>query len=636
MIEFTLNGQPVKASADQSIFNIAKDLGIAIPHLCHSDGLRPDGNCRACVVEIAGERTLAPSCCRSATPGMQVQTNSERAVKSQNMVLEMLLADLPEQGHKWLDDRFDAPHGELSQWAQRQGVQVRPALAELRRVAPVSDLSHPAMAVNLDACIQCNRCERACREIQVNNVIGLAGRGAHTQVVFDLADPMGASSCVACGECVQACPTGALMPKGHIGAQSVDREVDSVCPFCGVGCLVTLKVKDEKIVSVEGRNGPANEGRLCVKGRFGMDYVHSPDRLTKPLIRIPHAPKDVSLLDNRTDWRDVFREATWEEALDAAARPLHELKEKFGHKALAGFGSAKGSNEEAYLFQKLVRTGFGSNNVDHCTRLCHASSVSALLEGVGSGAVSNPVRDVEHSELIIVIGSNPTNNHPVAATWMKNAAQRGTRIVLMDPRVTDIARHAWRTLPFKADRVTADRIRVLADLWNTVGRMSLEKHGMKLGCHHEFWCGIRSQDEIDQFYSLTDPAYVNLYIDTAQHVIAGVDPVALYRQYAHRVNGFHFKDTRHVDKVEDYRSQPDPELCASTTPRWFWEMGTPGGLVDFPALMQALKEHDYEGWIGVEHDKADIGGGSYPESTALAMWYARNVLEPIYYGKAAA
>ena len=451
MIEFTLNGQPVKASADQSIFNIAKDLGIAIPHLCHSDGLRPDGNCRACVVEIAGERTLAPSCCRSATPGMQVQTNSERAVKSQNMVLEMLLADLPEQGHKWLDDRFDAPHGELSQWAQRQGVQVRPALAELRRVAPVSDLSHPAMAVNLDACIQCNRCERACREIQVNNVIGLAGRGAHTQVVFDLADPMGASSCVACGECVQACPTGALMPKGHIGAQSVDREVDSVCPFCGVGCLVTLKVKDEKIVSVEGRNGPANEGRLCVKGRFGMDYVHSPDRLTKPLIRIPHAPKDVSLLDNRTDWRDVFREATWEEALDAAARPLHELKEKFGHKALAGFGSAKGSNEEAYLFQKLVRTGFGSNNVDHCTRLCHASSVSALLEGVGSGAVSNPVRDVEHSELIIVIGSNPTNNHPVAATWMKNAAQRGTRIVLMDPRVTDIARHAWRTLPFKAD-----------------------------------------------------------------------------------------------------------------------------------------------------------------------------------------
>ena len=450
-ISFTLNGQPVQAPAGQSLFNIARSLGIDIPHLCHKDGLAPDGNCRACVVEIAGERTLAPSCCRSATPGMQVQTDSPRVQRSQKMVLELLLADLPEQGHKWLDDRAEAPHGELSQWAERCDVQVRPALAALRRAPVAPDLSHPAMAVHLDACIQCNRCERACRDLQVNDVIGLAHRGAHTQVVFDLSDPMGQSSCVGCGECVQACPTGALMPKSHMGAQSVDREVDSVCPFCGVGCLVTFKVKDDKIVSVEGRPGPANEGRLCVKGRFGMDYVHSPERLTRPLIRKPGVAKDLSLLDGHTDWREVFREASWEEALDLAADPLRALKERHGHKALAGFGSAKGSNEEAYLFQKLVRTGFGSNNVDHCTRLCHASSVSALLEGVGSGAVSNPVRDVEHAELILVIGSNPTNNHPVAATWMKNAAKRGTRIVLADPRVTDLARHAWRVLPFKAD-----------------------------------------------------------------------------------------------------------------------------------------------------------------------------------------
>jgi formate dehydrogenase major subunit len=450
-VQFTLNGQSVEAPAGKSIFNIAKELGIAIPHLCHKEGLAPDGNCRACVVEVAGERTLAPSCCRSATPGMQVRTDSERAAKSQKMVLEMLLADLPEQGHKWLDDRAEAPHGELSQWAEHHGVQVRPALAALQREAVPADLSHPAMAVNLDACIQCNRCQRACRDLQVNDVIGLAFRGAHTQVVFDLADPMGGSSCVGCGECVQACPTGALMPKSHIGPQKVDREVDSVCPFCGVGCLVTYQVKDEKIISVQGREGPANEGRLCVKGRFGMDYIHSPDRITKPLIRKAGVAKDVSLLDGHTDWREVFREATWEEALDLATQPLNALRDQNGPKSLAGFGSAKGSNEEAYLFQKLVRTGFGSNNVDHCTRLCHASSVAALLEGVGSGAVSNPVRDVEHSDLIIVIGSNPTSNHPVAATWMKNAAQRGTRIVLADPRITDIGRHTWRTLQFKAD-----------------------------------------------------------------------------------------------------------------------------------------------------------------------------------------
>jgi formate dehydrogenase major subunit len=450
-VQFTLNGQSVEAPVGKSIFNIAKELGIAIPHLCHKEGLAPDGNCRACVVEIDGERTLAPSCCRSATSGMKVQTNSERAVKSQKMVLEMLLADLPEQGHKWLEDRAEAPHGELSQWVEHHGVQVRPALAELRRKAVPADLSHPAMAVNLDACIQCNRCQRACRDLQVNDVIGLAFRGSHTQVVFDLADPMGGSSCVGCGECVQACPTGALMPKSHIGPQKVDREVDSVCPFCGVGCLVTYQVKDEKIVSVQGREGPANEGRLCVKGRFGMDYIHSPDRITKPLIRKAGVAKDMGLINGHTDWREVFREATWEEALDLATQPLNALRQQHGPKSLAGFGSAKGSNEEAYLFQKLVRTGFGSNNVDHCTRLCHASSVAALLEGVGSGAVSNPVRDVEHSDLILVIGSNPTSNHPVAATWMKNAAQRGTRIVLADPRITDIGRHTWRTLQFKAD-----------------------------------------------------------------------------------------------------------------------------------------------------------------------------------------
>ena len=450
-VHFTLNGLAVEAPAGKRIFNIAKDLGIAIPHLCHKEGLVPDGNCRACVVEVAGERTLAPSCCRSPSPGMQVRTDSERAIKSQKMVLEMLLADLPEQGYKWLDDRAQAPHGELSQWAEHHGVEVRPALAALRREAVPADLSHPAMAVNLDACIQCNRCQRACRDLQVNDVIGLAFRGAHTQVVFDVADPMGTSSCVGCGECVQACPTGALMPKSHIGPQKVDREVDSVCPFCGVGCLVTFQVRDEKIISVKGREGPANEGRLCVKGRFGMDYIHSPDRITKPLIRKTGVAKDVHLMDGHTDWREVFREATWEEALDLAAQPLNTLRSQYGPKSLAGFGSAKGSNEEAYLFQKLVRTGFGSNNVDHCTRLCHASSVAALLEGVGSGAVSNPVRDVEHSDLIIVIGSNPTANHPVAATWMKNAAQRGTRIVLADPRITDIGRHAWRTLQFKAD-----------------------------------------------------------------------------------------------------------------------------------------------------------------------------------------
>ncbi len=458
-VEFKLDGNTIHAYEGETILKAAKRHGIDIPHLCYKDGYRADGNCRACVVEVKGERVLAPSCCRSAKAGMEVQANSPRAIKSQKMVVEMLLSDMPDVGYKWNDadgaDKDSGQHGELSEWAARLDVTARPELKALRREQPKADMSHPAMAVNLDACIQCNRCVRACREEQVNDVIGYAMRGAHSEIVFDLNDAMGDSTCVACGECVQACPTGALMPKTQIGTQVVDKKVDSVCPFCGVGCLLTYNVKDNAIVSVDGRDGPANHSRLCVKGRFGFDYAASPQRLTKPLIRKAGVAKDPALLEklnrNSADWSDVFREASWEEALNLSGSALKNLRDTQGKKSLAGFGSAKGSNEEAYLFQKLVRIGFGSNNVDHCTRLCHASSVAALLEGVGSGAVSNQVNDVEHSDLIFVIGSNPTANHPVAATWMKNAVKRGAKIVLADPRVTDIGKHAWRTLQFKAD-----------------------------------------------------------------------------------------------------------------------------------------------------------------------------------------
>ena len=452
LVEFKLNDQTVVGFEGESILNAAKRHGIAIPHLCYKEGMRADGNCRACVVEIQGERTLAPSCCRNVTPGLEVLSNSLRAKQSQKMVLELLLSDMPEQGYKWTKD---GQHGELSDWVRKMDVAVRPALQALKRLQPASDMSHPAMAVNLDACIQCKRCVTACREEQVNDVIAYAHRGSHSQIVFDLQDDMGNSTCVACGECVQACPTGALMPKSQVGSQVVDQKVDSVCPFCGVGCLLTYNIKDNKIVSVDGRDGPANHNRLCVKGRFGFDYIQHPQRLTTPLIRKPGVPKDPALIQqlnrNGANWATVFREATWEEALALGAGKLKQLRDAFGPKSLAGFGSAKGSNEEAYLFQKLVRTGFGSNNVDHCTRLCHASSVSALLEGVGSAAVSNQVNDVEHAGLIFVIGANPTANHPVAATWMKNAAKRGAKIVLADPRVTDIGKHAWRTLQFKPD-----------------------------------------------------------------------------------------------------------------------------------------------------------------------------------------
>ena len=439
-VGFTLDGREVQAEAGESLIEVADRLGIEIPRLCYKPGFEAVGNCRACVVEIAGERTLAPSCCRSPTPGMKVTTNSERAVRSQKLVLELLLSDMPERDY--------TRHNEVDEWAAKLGVG-KPRFAPREQPAP--DLSHPAMAVNLDACIQCTRCLRACRDEQVNDVIGLAFRGEHAKIVFDMDDPMGASTCVACGECVQACPTGALMPARDVALAVPDRQVASVCPYCGVGCQLTYNVKDNKILWVDGRDGPANRGRLCVKGRYGFDYAHHPQRLTKPLIRREDAPKSGEFTMDPTQVMQVFREATWEEALDFAGGRLREIRDAHGPKALAGFGSAKGSNEEAYLFQKLVRTGFRSNNVDHCTRLCHASSVVALLEGIGSGAVSNPVMDVTKAEVVILIGANPTVNHPVAATWIKNAAKAGMKLVVCDPRRSDLARVAHRFLQFKPD-----------------------------------------------------------------------------------------------------------------------------------------------------------------------------------------
>jgi formate dehydrogenase major subunit len=439
-VAFTLNGASVMAIGNETIIEAADRLGVKIPRLCYKPGYRPDGNCRSCMVEIKGERVLAPACCRSPTAGMEVRSDTPRAVHSQKMILELLASDMPERAY-----RNDS---ELALWSKELAIG-NPRFTARRQPAP--DVSHPAMAVNLDACIQCTRCVRACREEQVNDVIGYAFRGSHSKIVFDLDDPMGESTCVACGECVQACPTGALAPAHDAYLAPVDRKVASVCPYCGVGCQITYYIGESKIQRVDGRDGIANHERLCVKGRFGFDYVHHPQRLTKPLIRKQGMPKSADFTMDPADPLSVFREASWDEALALAGGALRRIRDERGPKSLAGFGSAKGSNEEAYLFQKLVRTGFGSNNVDHCTRLCHASSVAALLEGIGSGAVSNPVMDVLDAEVLLLIGANPVVNHPVAATWMKNAVKRGTKLILADPRRSELARHAAYYLQFKPD-----------------------------------------------------------------------------------------------------------------------------------------------------------------------------------------
>ena len=351
-VSFELNGRTVEALPHETLIEVAAREGVDVPRLCYKEGMEAVGNCRSCMVEIDGERVLAPSCCRHPSKGMKVTTDSPRAVAAQKMVLELLLADMPEAEY--------TRKNEVDLWADKLGVG-KPRFAPTRP-QPQMGATHAAITVNLDACIQCTRCLRACRDEQVNDVIGLAFRGEGAKIVFDQDDPMGASTCVACGECVQACPTGALMPAREVALHIPDKQVDSVCPYCGVGCQLTYNVKDNKILYVEGRDGPANHGRLCVKGRYGFDYAHHPHRLTKPLIRRAGVPKT------------------------------------------------------------------GDFTMD-----------------------PERVMDVTRAEVIVIIGANPTVNHPVAATWIKNAVRTGAKLIVLDPRRSELARHAHRYLQFKPD-----------------------------------------------------------------------------------------------------------------------------------------------------------------------------------------
>src|SRR5215211_6650691 len=453
----TIDGNEVTVPVGTTIYTAAQSAGIDIPVLCHDERYDPVGVCRVCAVDVGG-RVLAAACVRPCEDGMEVKTATAQVEKQRAVLTELLMADQPpvEQDPKEtttgdnmlleLARRYDTGHAERLPQSRGRGL----------------DSSNPVISVNHDACILCDRCVRACDDIQGNDVIGRSGKGYTTRIAFDLNDPMGESTCVTCGECVAACPTGAIVNKPirdvPIRPRSELRQVDTVCPYCGVGCAISYHVDDERgaISFAEGREQPGSQRRLCVKGRYGWDYAASAQRLTTPLIRVTY-PKAALSSDVRgegrgrkrpggiVDYDEVlphFREASWEEALDVAASSLAAIHAEHGPGAIAGFGSAKCSNEEAYLFQKLIRAGFGTNNVDHCTRLCHASSVAALLEGVGSGAVSTTYGDIVNADVALLAGTNTTANHPVASSFFKQARRRGTKLIVVDPRRERIADHA--------------------------------------------------------------------------------------------------------------------------------------------------------------------------------------------------
>lgn len=445
----TIDGQPVEVPAGATLYDAAKQAGMELPVLCHDPNLDPVAVCRMCVVEVEGARVLQAACIRQAEDGMVVHTQSDKVKRSRRTLVELLMSDYPKPAESNGNGAANGYTGKpdlLLQLAQQEGITAPRFPA--RPFDNGHDMSSKVIDVNHNACILCDRCVRACDDVQNNEVIGRGGKGYSARIVFDHDQPMGDSTCVSCGECMAACPTGALTDKPltlTVLEETPLQQVDSLCPYCGVGCSITYTVDTEKntIVQVAGRESPVNHGRLCVKGRYGFDYAHHQERLTVPLIRKPEFyPKSVEGLSDLDDPREAFREATWDEALDLAAQRFMAIKQEFGGSALAGFGSAKCSNEDNYLFQKLIRAVFGTNNVDHCTRLCHASSVAALMEQIGGGSVSNPFSDCLETDAILIIGSNTTHNHPVAATFMKQAAKSGAKLIVADPRRPEMADHA--------------------------------------------------------------------------------------------------------------------------------------------------------------------------------------------------
>ncbi|MCP9630387.1 formate dehydrogenase subunit alpha [Rhodopseudomonas palustris] len=412
VVSFNLDGEAVEARPGERIIDTALRLGHAIPHQCcqpMSDLPRP-GRCRSCLVEVEGERQFKASCRELPRAGQSILTESPRLTSYR----QTLAALQPEP------------------------------------IALAKDDSHAAIGFDPDQCIACGLCVTACRDVQCHEVIGLAGRGADIHIVFDYEATLGASSCASCGQCVQACPTGALSSRAYrpIAAAPLhaeERVTEAVCPYCCVGCRIEVHARDERVVEIRALDGPTNHSRLCVKGRFGQDFIHHADRLTTPLIRLAGAPKG----ELSADWRASFRAASWDEAVDFAASGLRRAHAAHGPGSLAFFGSLKTCNEDSYLFQKLARAAFGTNNVDHPTRLCHASSTAALLESVGTGAPSSQIGECANADVIFVIGANPSTSHPVAGSLLRNAVRNGAKLIVVDPRGQPLDRFASHVVRFK-------------------------------------------------------------------------------------------------------------------------------------------------------------------------------------------
>jgi len=434
-VRLTIDGREVEASHGVSVLQAASEAGIYIPTLCYDNDLKPYGGCRLCVVEIEGMRGLVSSCTTPATEGMVVHSDTPRVTRSRRTTMELISVN--HRGDCIMCTRNQ--DCELLKVARYLGVE-QEHVDRLRRSTEVLplDKSHPAFTRDPNKCILCSRCVRACQEVAVVGAIDLAFRGNSAKVATFGDRPIADSICRSCGECVARCPTGALASKWE---KPPAEEVKTICPYCGVGCSIYLGVRDNRIVSVRGDSeGPANRGSLCVKGRWGYDFVNHPERLRTPLIRLPGVAREAG---HNGRVQEIFREATWEEALGLAAERLLSLKQAYRPDSIAALSSAKCTNEDNYVMQKFVRGVIGTNNIDHCARLCHASSVVGGIAAFGQGAMTNSYSDFEKTDLFFVIGSNPTECHPIIGSIIKRRVRfAGAKLIVADPRSIELSEYA--------------------------------------------------------------------------------------------------------------------------------------------------------------------------------------------------
>ena len=436
-IRLSIDGQEVCVPAGATVLEAAQKVGIYVPTLCHDPHLKPYGACRLCIVQIDGLRGLPTSCTTPVQEGMVVVTETEEIQRIRRGIVELAIADHPADCLTC----FKSDECELLSVARYLGVENQ-SIDRLRRPAAAMplDISNPAFDFDPNKCILCGKCIRVCDEIQGLGAIDFAGRGYHARVSTFAGKPWADSICQTCGECVERCPTGALIPKNLVIPQ---REVKTLCPFCGVGCSIHVGIRGNRIVKARADvESPVSQGGLCVKGRFGLDFVNHPERLTHPLIRKEGVPRSIRA-EEVTDISDIFRKATWDEALDLVAQRLKEIRDRDGAGTLGVLSSAKCTNEENYLLQKFARAVLETNNVDHCARLCHASTVVAALAAFGDGAMSNSISDIAQAESILVIGSNTTECHPIIARRIKrNVRENGARLIVADPRATELTQTA--------------------------------------------------------------------------------------------------------------------------------------------------------------------------------------------------